>query len=360
MHSLRSQVVVAATIISLCLAWSALGAEFGSPNNYQAAGGWENANPGPYAVQQPSLMTPNMPPVNTFDVPFGYGGPRWKFAAEGVVMQRTSTRNQPLFINNPPDPDVAPLAANNMAFPMQFGMRVNGIRENILGSGFGIEVGYLQIESSTAETSVPGSSFMITDLDGMGFTINDGAASYTSAIYSGEVNLRYGGADWLTFLAGFRMVQLNERYRGAGADFVTLQTDSLAIDTHNYLYGFQLGAEAEAYNYGPLVLSTYCKAGVLCNTAHQNYASVYSDSPYDTFDSTGSQASFLGEAGVVASYALTSHLSLRMSAEAMWLTGVALAPEQIGAVSSGNASAVANTSGTTFYCGGGLGLEYQF
>ncbi len=360
MRSLLNGVVIAPTIILLCLAWLAIGAEFGAPTNYQMGGGWESANQGPYAVRQQPIMTPSMMPAGSFGMPYGSDGPSWKFAAEAIAMQRTATRNQPLFINNPPDPQVEPFSANDMTFPAQFGMRLSAIRQNVFGSGFSVEAGYFQIENFAAEASVPGSSFMVTDLEGTGFTINDGVARYTSAIYSGEVNLRRECDDWLTLLCGFRMVQLNEHYRGTGADFVTLQTDSLAIDTHNYLYGFQLGAEAEAYSYGPLVLSAYTKAGVLCNTAHQNYASVYSDAPFDTFDADGSQASFLGEAGIVATYAFTNHLSFRMSAEALWLTGVALAPEQIGSVNSRSGNAIANTSGTVFYYGGGMGFEYQF
>ena len=43
------------------------------------------------------------------------------------------------------------------------------------------------------------------------------------------------------------------------------------------------------------------------------------------------QAAFMGEAGAVATYDVTCHLSFRASCQAMWIEGVALAPEQIGA-----------------------------
>ena len=69
---------------------------------------------------------------------------------------------------------------------------------------------------------------------------------------------------------------------------------------------------------------------------------------------------FLGEAGVVLTYAITQNLALRASYEAMWLEGVALAPEQIGASDFVAGTASVDTHGGVFYQGGGVGLEYRF
>ena len=41
-----------------------------------------------------------------------------------------------------------------------------------------------------ANGSVPGVSHMVTDVNGSGFTVSNGEARYTSAIYSGEFNMR--------------------------------------------------------------------------------------------------------------------------------------------------------------------------
>ena len=83
----------------------------------------------------------------------------------------------------------------------------------------------------------------------------------------------------------------------------------------------------------------------------------------DTLSATRNRAAFMGEAGVVATYALTKRLALRATAEAIWIEGVALAPEQIGASSFGAVapgSAFVDTSGGVFYYGCGLGIEYRF
>ena len=203
---------------------------------------------------------------------------------------------------------------------------------------------------------------MVTDVFNTSLIVDDGTARYTSALYNGEINVRRQYCDWLTLLAGFRMAQLNEHYRSDGTDSFTFVTDSVATNTYNHLYGFQLGAEAEAYNMGgPLQINAFCKAGVFDNVAQQNYLLQV---PYlggsQQLASSRDQAAFLGQAGVVATYALTKRLAFRASAEAMWLTGVALAPEQISAVGLRTSSDTIDTNGTVFYYGGGLGLEYRF
>ncbi len=73
-----------------------------------------------------------------------------------------------------------------------------------------------------------------------------------------------------------------------------------------------------------------------------------------------SQTSFLGETGAVATYAVTKHLAFRASLDAIWLTGVALAPEQISSVNLRRQTDVVNTSGGVFYYGGSLGMECRF
>ena len=139
----------------------------------------------------------------------------------------------------------------------------------------------------------------------------------------------------------------------------------MTTNTYNHLYGFQLGADAKVYDMGgPLQINVLCKAGIYGNNAHQNYSLGASNGDIDDhlreIASSRNQAAFLGEAGVVATYALTKRLAFRASAKAMWLTGVALAPEQIDAVDLRTDPFAINTSGAVFYYGGGMGLEYRY
>jgi hypothetical protein len=173
------------------------------------------------------------------------------------------------------------------------------------------------------------------------------------------VNLRRQCNDWFTLLAGYRMLELDEHYlaEGLGAN---LGTVGLATNAYNRLYGFQLGADAQVYNMGgPLQINALCKAGIYDNVAAQN-TFVVNNSVGVGQTAGRDQAAFVGETGVVLTYALTCRLAFRASYQAMWLTNVALAPEQIGAANFRTGDHTINTSGSLFYHGGGLGAEYRF
>jgi hypothetical protein len=251
-----------------------------------------------------------------------------------------------------------------MNLPVGAGYQLDAIRHDVCGCDW--EFGYFQIDGYANDSSIPGISHMRTDVNDVGYTVTDATARYTSAIYSGEFNVRHHWTDAVTFLAGFRMGQLNEHYLAGGADAqLPLRNDMLAIGTSNHLYGFQLGADMNVYDMGgPLVIDVLCKAGVYGNNAHQNYSRIVVDNGVAALDADSAasrnQAAFLGEAGVVATYAITKRLAFRTSAKAMWLTGVALAPEQIEAINFRTSDYSLNTSGAVFYYGGGMGLEYRY
>ena len=55
--------------------------------------------------------------------------------------------------------------------------------------GWDLEVGYFQIDGWNANSSVAGSSEMVTDVNGGTFFVTDGQARYTSQLHLGEINL---------------------------------------------------------------------------------------------------------------------------------------------------------------------------
>jgi hypothetical protein len=174
--------------------------------------------------------------------------------------------------------------------------------------------------------------------------------------------LRRERFDWLTLLAGFRMVELNERYFAIGEDVIFGFDDSVDVKVFNHLYGIQLGAEGEIFNRGgPLRVNAICKAGIFGNSADMNIRRVQPGNTIDeVLTSRKTHAAFIGEAGLSLTYALTEHLAFRASYSAMWVQGVALAPEQIGAANFTTMEAVADLKGDIFYHGGGMGLEYRY
>ena len=75
-------------------------------------------------------------------------------------------------------------------------------------------------------------------------------------------------------------------------------------------------------------------------------------------DGHASHLAFLGELGLAASYDFSSHFSARAFVQAVWISGVALAPEQIAGTNFDAGTLAISGDGSLFYYGGGLGLEF--
>lgn len=286
-------------------------------------------------------------------------GPCIEGYAEIVALQRNNTRSQPLFLDR--SGEIVTLNAQDMNFSVETGLNVGVIGH--VTCCWDIEVAYFQLDGWSSDRHVPGLSQMVTDVNGGNFFVNNAEARYTSEIFLGEINLRREWFDGLTILAGFRMGELDEMYRTAGAGLVTGTTVDMYNRTYNHLYGFQVGADWEFYNMGgPLTIRALCKAGIYGNAALQRAHQADSNNPQSdvTIESTRSQAAFLGETGLILNYCVTKHLSFRASAQAVWLEGVALAPEQINQTDFNTGIVGIDTHGGIFYYGGGLGAEVKF
>jgi hypothetical protein len=309
--------------------------------------------PGPTAGEEQSCTLANF--CDRFVNP-GECDPRWSFTADAVVLQRTTTRNQPLF--RVPDSEDEFLNAQHFDAPAALGFQLSTIRHG--PRGWDLELGYFQIDGWIANATIPNDSFMVTGADLSGSSIAAGGeARYASALHLAELNVRRQWLDGLTLLVGFRMGELDESYSASGIDADT-QDIILNARTFNHLYGFQLGADWECYNMGgPLRISALCKSGIYGNSASQS--SRLDVGPASTILGAGrNQATFMGEAGGVVYYDVTCRLSFRASCQAMWIEGVALAPEQIGNNDFTGGSATINTHGGVFCYGGGLGMELKF
>lgn len=286
-------------------------------------------------------------------------GPRWTFTADILALQRSTTRSQTLFENAFSEDD---LNSKHLDFPAAVGFQVSAIRHNCC-FGWDLEVGYFQIDGWTATDSVPGESYMTTDVNPASLWVSNSQVRYMSDFHIGEINVRRQCRDWLTLLAGFRMGEYNERYHAFGTDVISGESViGLNANTYNHLYGFQIGADAEVYNMGgPLRINALCKAGIYANSASQNIRQSISDGTLDQLlGAERKHTAFMGEAGLVATYQVTCHLAFRASYQAVWLEGVALAPEQIGATDFTFGSTAVDTAGGVFYHGGGLGVELKF
>lgn len=164
---------------------------------------------------------------------------------------------------------------------------------------------------------------------------------------------------------------------GAGLTFVTGGTNDgfIAADTllfssrtltENRLNGVQVIADMKWLESDHFDLGGFGKAGVYYNDATGSIAEQYAGSGSNsstytrTLKDQKGAAAFLGHAGVTGRVYLRRNISVVAGYEAIYLAGLALAPDQVQAADTpvvGAASLNLRTDGTMFIHGGRLGLE---
>ena len=149
-----------------------------------------------------------------------------------------------------------------------------------------------------------------------------------------------------------------------------LPTDELLFTTKlhakNQLNGVQLTSDFLFLESEYFELGAFGKAGVFHNFASGNISENYTDTLNDranysrTFNSTKQAASFLGQAGLTGRIFVRENVRLFGSYEAMYLSGLALAPDQMRGITTTvppAASLDLRTQGSVFIHGGRIGVE---
>ncbi|MCA8982923.1 MAG: hypothetical protein KDA76_04110 [Planctomycetaceae bacterium] len=148
---------------------------------------------------------------------------------------------------------------------------------------------------------------------------------------------------------------------GVGPDLLQLQ--HLAT-TDNTLNGVQFSLEALLIEGEWLLLDGFLKAGVYHNDAQGRLTETYSGIANDNsvygrdLTATGSSVAFVGQVGLGTTYRVNDYLRLRAGWEVLFLSGVALAPDQVANPLAG--SYLLNNDGDLVANGGYVGLELTF
>lgn len=173
------------------------------------------------------------------------------------------------------------------------------------------------------------------------------------------------GFTW-DYTAGLRYFDVEERLDWFSQGVLSVDSDgntdgSYLIGTSNNLFGLQLGVgltyESDRWN---VTVST--KQGFAINDARATTALSYEDPDGDTSialnnyttDLHENAVSYIGTGSILARYHLRPNLSLRAGWEFMFITGLALAPNQID---FNPAAAQLHTTGDAFYHGVSFGSE---
>lgn len=286
---------------------------------------------------------------------------RWQVWANALFLTRAGGDDLSLAFGDPSAPKGSEVfGSDDLEFGFAWGPNVGVARCLDPCTSIGVE--FFAIDGWSTEGQADGNisvqfpSFPYLPDGGYGLA----RFRYESYLYNTEVNLRRRAscANWLTMLAGFRWIELGEEF---GTVFETGgASPNYLIDVNNHLYGFQLGALANFKNCGPWFLDGWLKAGLYGNSADQeteeDFTSAGGEVAYAT--ARDSNVAFASDVGVSVGRHITDRLTARLGYMALWIEGVALAPDQLDNSDPSSGVASLDNSGSVFYHGGFVGLEY--
>ena len=281
----------------------------------------------------------------------------WTVRAGAVVMHRSRPNGGVIARTQVGDVPISNAA--DFGFDWAGGPDVSIIRRTAAGNAW--EVRYFGVLNSSSSRAYgdPG-DFEILPYSFN--TSNDLNATYKSTLNSTEINWRRPVTQRITWLAGFRAVELSDHLQyTVGFPSPTVLQEN--YNMNNHLYGAQTGADVSLWNRGgPLTMNGVIKAGVYGNSASSNFYGVNLDNGNLITEGVASsnQTAFVGELDLTATYQLTKHFSLRGGYQFTWVDGVALASNTVLLGVQEISDEVIDADGSLFYNGAMIGGEFTW
>lgn len=178
-----------------------------------------------------------------------------------------------------------------------------------------------------------------------------GFVNYSSEILSTEFNVRCSSGNRINWLIGFRWIEFNEHWNENNAILV-FDVDDIG-QLRNQMYGCQVGADIDVFDRGgPFQVDAEIKVGLFGSRITRTQLVVLNGFPLDPLAvNRSSQASFLGEINISASYQVCSSVALHAGYQLLWLNGIAMAPANFA-----DGGTTLNDSGSLFAQGFNGGL----
>lgn len=318
--------------------------------------------------------------------------PRWLPVQDGresyavfdaLLMQRDNASNpDPLVIDN--DTQATMIAGTTPQFPTAGGLRALVGRHG--PDAVGWEVGYTGVYGMHADAFASGSGSLQvpSPLAGDVTTLRNAsqaAVTYGSSLNSAEVNLLCTDRFWhcarhsayaaerrdctatVDWLAGFRWAGLDETAAIGLADPGAGTLGSYAVRSNSNLFGGQLGLRGRAEWRG-WALEGWLKAALAGAALSQSQDPIVdSVSGVVVRTGRGSQTGTVGgifDLGGALVYRIDDTWGLRFGYSMLWLTGVALAPDQFDFSNNLQAGTAVDGNATLWLGGGTLGLEARW
>ncbi|MCL4203910.1 MAG: BBP7 family outer membrane beta-barrel protein [Pirellulaceae bacterium] len=285
--------------------------------------------------------------------------PYWNDACPSVYAQVDALfmTRQPRFAQQPMvvgDEETTLLSTSDLDFDFEPGVRATvGIRHC---GGRALEFSYFDLGQGDASAFVEGEFLTFPgDVAGNVFPWMDSVGvNYSSWLHNFELNLPccsgccesdcgkgkgksdddgkgYGPVRCRSFewFAGFRYIDLGERLNIVGQGAVDGEQGSYNLRTTNHMYGAQLGARLRR-SQGSFGWEATGKAGIFGNDSQQRQSVTdFPDFTLRNESRSGGGVAFVGEVNVSALVRLTDVWNIRTGYNAMWIEGLALAPDQL-------------------------------
>lgn len=300
-----------------------------------------------------------------------------------LFMQRDNTANDgPLVLNG--DTLATAIGSQDLQFPTAPGIRTTYGQHG--PDGVGWEFGYLGVYGMFADAAAAGNGNLeITPPLSSDVASLAGAsaarATYGSVLNSAEANLlvtarhcrrpRPSGYEFdsvpcfltVDWLAGFRWAGLDEQATLAFGAVPAALIDGYSVRSSSNLFGGQLGVRGRAAWRG-LAVEGWAKAALAGSVLAQSQDAIVDAVTGDVYRSArGSRTDTPGgifDLGATLAWRLSDTWSLRVGYTNLWLTGVALAPDQFDFSTDTTAGTTLDANQTLWLGGGSLGLEARW
>lgn len=274
--------------------------------------------------------------------------PKLQFTFDVLVMDRNSGSDSPLLIDTQTGQVL--LSTGNIISDPEPGVRLGLILLD--EGGTDLEFNYLGLDTfEGTETRSSNNPITFPFFGGVpgnprrAYTVN-----YQSEINSGELNIRRSIGPQVSWLAGFRFMELRESFD------ISSSAGGFFSNTDNDLYGFQLGGDVQLFRIHESLFFSTLKAGVYYNRADVA-ASAATNLGGISFVDNENVTAFSGDVTVGMLIPMGPSADLRLGYQGLFLDGVGLAPEQSANYSLFTSSGSLDQS-SVFYHGGFLGVDF--
>lgn len=222
---------------------------------------------------------------------------------------------------------------------------------------------YFGVHNSTGDrVTASGSDRLVFDPPGPVMQTSEGFfVDNSSQLDNWAVSWQQSVNPWLDWQLGLRIAQLRDElvvFSGSRTGDSTT-----AYYGKNHLFGFDLGAAMRLWDQGGWVrLDGTLKGAVFYNRIDTDaFRWVVPDrGPRNSVTDSEDHGAFLAEAGLIATFRLHRNLTLQCGYQVLWLTGIALAPDQVPVTDFTAGTTVMNDSANLLYHGTVLGLTLVY